>query len=270
MQIVVQVQDFLPLPFHQLGNRDAGPLGDDAGDFLLGDSVMDHGAGPALLRQALRLLQLLLQGGQVGVFQLGRLLILVAQLGVLDLAVQLLDLGLQALDLVHAVLLCLPAGLHGIEAVLHVGQFLPQLGKAVLAQLIVLFLEGHFLDLQLHDPAAHIVQLGRHGVDLGADQGAGLVHQVDGLIRQETVGDIAVGQGGGGHQGVVVDADAMVDLIALLQATKNGDGVLHGGFIHLHRLETPLQGRVLLDILAVLVQGGGADAVQLAPGQHGL
>ena len=31
-----------------------------------------------------------------------------------------------------------------------------------------------------------------HGVDLGADHGAGLIHQVDGLVGQETVGDIAV------------------------------------------------------------------------------
>ena len=37
-----------------------------------------------------------------------------------------------------------------------------------------------------------------------------------------------------------------------------------------HRLEAPLQGGVLLDVLAVLVQRGGADAVQLAAGQHRL
>ena len=30
------------------------------------------------------------------------------------------------------------------------------------------------------------------------------------------------------------------------------------------RLETPLQGRVLLDVLAVLIERGGADAAQLA------
>ena len=35
-------------------------------------------------------------------------------------------------------------------------------------------------------------------------------------------------------------------------------------------LEPPLQSGVLFDILAVLVEGGGADAVELAPGQHGL
>jgi hypothetical protein len=41
-------------------------------------------------------------------------------------------------------------------------------------------------------------------------------------------------------------------------------------FLDQHRLEAALQGRVLFDVLAVLVQGGGADAVQLAAGQHRL
>ena len=34
------------------------------------------------------------------------------------------------------------------------------------------------------------------------------------------------------------------------------------------RLEAALQRRVLLDVLAVLVQGRGADAVELAAGEH--
>ena len=41
-----------------------------------------------------------------------------------------------------------------------------------------------------------------HGVHLGADQGAGLVHQVDGLVRQETVGDVAVGEHGRRDEGL--------------------------------------------------------------------
>ena len=37
-----------------------------------------------------------------------------------------------------------------------------------------------------------------------------------------------------------------------------------------HRLEAALQGGILLDVLAVFVQRGGADAVQFAAGQHRL
>ena len=39
---------------------------------------------------------------------------------------------------------------------------------------------------------------------------------------------------------------------------------------HLDRLEAALQRRVLLDVLAVLVERGGADRLQLAAGQHRL
>ena len=42
------------------------------------------------------------------------------------------------------------------------------------------------------------------------------------------------------------------------------------GLVDQHRLEAALQGRVLLDVLAVFVERGGADAVQLAARQHGL
>ena len=42
------------------------------------------------------------------------------------------------------------------------------------------------------------------------------------------------------------------------------------GSLHLDRLEPALQGGVLLQVLAVLVQGGGADGLQLAAGQHRL
>ena len=62
----------------------------------------------------------------------------------------------------------------------------------------------------------------------------------------------------------------MEHLEALAQAAQDRDRVLHGRLVHHDRLEPPLQGRVLLDVLAVLVQGGGADHVQLAAGQHRL
>ena len=62
----------------------------------------------------------------------------------------------------------------------------------------------------------------------------------------------------------------MEHLIPLLQPPEDGDGILHCGLVHHDRLEAPLQRGILLDILPVLVQGGGPDAVQFAPGQHGL
>ena len=62
----------------------------------------------------------------------------------------------------------------------------------------------------------------------------------------------------------------MEHFVPFLQAAQDGDGVFHRGLIHLNGLEAALQSRVFLDILAVLVQRGSTDAVQLAAGQHGL
>ena len=62
----------------------------------------------------------------------------------------------------------------------------------------------------------------------------------------------------------------MEDLQALAQPAQDRDGVLHGGLVDQHRLEAALQRGVLLDVLAVLVERGRADHVQLAAGQHRL
>ena len=62
----------------------------------------------------------------------------------------------------------------------------------------------------------------------------------------------------------------MEDLEPLAQPAQDRDRVLHGRLVDDHRLEAPLQRRVLLDVLAVLVEGRGTDHVQLAAGEHRL
>ena len=59
-------------------------------------------------------------------------------------------------------------------------------------------------------------------------------------------------------------------LVAALHPAQDVDGLLGGGLVHVHRLEAPLQGGVPLDVLAVVVVGGGAYALQLAPCEGGL
>ena len=48
---------------------------------------------------------------------------------------------------------------------------------------------------------SRIVDFDGHGADLQAQGGAGFVDQVDGLIGQEAVGDVAVREHGGGDDG---------------------------------------------------------------------
>ena len=62
----------------------------------------------------------------------------------------------------------------------------------------------------------------------------------------------------------------MVDLVALLQAAQDRDRVLDRGRPDEDRLEAALEGGVLLDVLAVLVERRRADEAQLAARQHRL
>ena len=119
-------------------------------------------------------------------------------------------------------------------------------------------------------PPGELVELGGHRVDLGAQHRAGLVDEVDRLVGQEPVGDVAVAEHDRGDERAVLDLHAVEHLEALAQAAQDRDGVLDRRLVDQHRLEAPLQRGVLLDVLAVLVEGRRADHVQLAAGQHRL
>ena len=159
----------------------------------------------------------------------------------------------------------------------HAGLALGELGQlavegveALLRRGVGLLGQRHLLDLELADAALDDVDLGRHRVDLDAQPAGGLVDEVDGLVGQEAAGEVAVGEHGGGDEGGVLDAHAVVDLVALLEAAEDGDGVLDRRLADEHRLEAALEGGVLLDVGAVLVERGGADEAQLAAGEHRL
>ena len=62
----------------------------------------------------------------------------------------------------------------------------------------------------------------------------------------------------------------MMILIFFLYPFQNADGLLLGGFLHIHRLESALQGGVLLHIFPIFGDGGGADQLNFPPGQRGL
>ena len=161
-------------------------------------------------------------------------------------------------------LLVLPLGLHTVELLLCGGNLLAQGLEALTGGLVVLLLKRLFLDLHLRELTVHRVDVARHAVELHAQATCRFVHQVDGLVGQEAVGDVAVGEVCGRDQCGISDAHAVMLLILLLEATKDGNRVLNGGLGDQHRLETTGQRGVLLDVLAVLVERGGTNGVQLA------
>ena len=112
------------------------------------------------------------------------------------------------------------------------------------------------------------IRRGRHPAD--PQPRPGLVDQVDGLVGEEAVGDVAVGHLRRRHQGLIGDGDPVVGLVAVTQAAEDVDGVRDRGLGNLDRLEAALQRGVLLDVLPVLVQRRCTDGLQLTAGQHRL
>ncbi len=170
----------------------------------------------------------------------------------------------------HALFFLFPPGSHDVSLLLEVREFFAELFQAGPARRVLFFFQRRLLDLELHDLSRDLVELCGHGVDLGAHHGARLIHQIDSLVRKKPVRDIAVRQHCGRHQGAVLDFHAVMHLVALLEPPQDGDRVFDRRGVDHDRLEPPLQGRIFLDVLAVLVQGCGPQAVQLSPGQHGL
>jgi hypothetical protein len=270
-QLPLEPGEPLALALQHLGHGNPGPLGHDLGDVL----------GVHLLLEVARLRLHLVQAGLVGpepplqlgdaaVAELRRALEITPAGSLVDLVPEPFELGLDLLDLLDGALLGLPLRLHSGAPLLQLGDLLLH-GLPPLPPGLVLFLEQRLpLDLELDDPPLDLVDLLRQAVDLDAEPAGGFVHQVDRLVGQEAVADIPVGQGRGGDQRVVGDAHAVVDLVLLLEAPENRDGVRHARLAHQDRLEAALQRGVLFDVLAVLVQGRGPDDVQLAPGQRRL
>ena len=94
-----------------------------------------------------------------------------------------------------------------------------------------------------------------------------LVEEVDGLVGEEAVGDVAARLVDRGFEGLVVVVHVVELLVPVLDTAQDLDRLLLGRRGHLDRLEAPLQRAVLLDVLAVLRGSGGADALDLAAGQ---
>src|SRR5216117_933757 len=92
----------------------------------------------------------------------------------------------------------------------------------------------------------------------------GLVDDVDRLVRQLTVGDVAVGQVDGRVDGLLSDLDPVMRLVLVPEAADYLDRLRHRRGLHDDRLEAALERTVLLDVLAVLVERGRADRLDLA------
>ena len=164
----------------------------------------------------------------------------------------------------------LPLRRERVGLFLELGEILFEPLQPILGAGVALLFQRLLLDLEPHDLAIEIVELFGLGIDLHAQPRRRLVDKVDGLVGQEAVGDVAVRQRRRRHQSGVGDFHLVVRLVLFLEAAQDRDGVLDARLVDIDRLEAARQCGVLLDVLAILVERGGADAMQFAARQGGL
>ena len=272
----LEVQKLLPLRRHEARRGHARPRGDDGGD-VVGRHRVARDHGPLVLVQRVldgRELALELRDGRVA--DLGALLELHALLELLRLLELVGDLLLHVADAADGRLLELPRGHEPPLEVLELREARVDLRDALRRVLDGVRRrdgrrrQAHLLHLELHDLAVRGVERRRAARDLVVELGRRLVDDVDGLVRHEAAGDVAVAEARGGDEGRVEDADAVVELVLGLEAAQDRHRRLDVGFRDDDLLEAPLQGLVALDVLAVLGDGRRPDAAQLAAGERRL
>ncbi len=108
----------------------------------------------------------------------------------------------------------------------------------------------------------------RHRVDARAR--AGFVHHVDRLVGQKAAGDVALGKFDRGLERFVGQLRFVVRFVFRPQTLQNLNRLFDRRRIDLHGLESAFERGVLLDVLAILVHRGRADALQFTAAQSGL
>ena len=216
VQLVLQVQQFLALALHHLAHRNACPTSYHLSDILIVHFLFNHRlVALQFVQLTLGVLNLLVELLQFTITDFSHFAVVAFTLGTLSLKLQTFNLHLVLLDFVDQRLLALPLGFVLVLLFLQLCQFLANLFEF---WLIVFTLDGFTLNLQLFDFACDFIQLFRHGVNLHTQLGSSFIHQVDGLIRQETVGDVTVAQLNGSDDSVILDAHMMMVFVTLLQA----------------------------------------------------
>ena len=249
MQFGLHHQQLVALALHQLSHRNAGGTRHHLGNFLGSNLGAQQLGGRSLATfrtlgfagfQVLRFLQVLLQRRQFAVLQFGHF-------GKIALAGESLNLLAEAVHLLADLGAPLGCGLLGFPDFVQIGNFFLQTGdffldqlKTLLRSLVFFALDGFALDLQLDQAAVQLVHDLGFGVQLNLDFGRSLVDQINRLVGQKAVGDVAVAQFSRCDDSRVGDVHAVVHLVAFFQAAQDRHCRFHGWLAHQNFLKTAL------------------------------
>ena len=151
----------------------------------------------------------------------GRLFLLDGGIELGELQLDLFRIFADLLHVAQAQLFRFPLLAQAGQLVLELGDFLFDLGQPVLRGFLGLFGQLPSGQFQLAQPALDFVDLRGDAFQFHRQAAGRFVHQVDGLVGQEAVGDVAVRQLGGRDQRGVLDLHAVMGFVARLQPAQN-------------------------------------------------
>src|SRR5262249_5640546 len=168
VEMLFEVDELLTLALDELRDGDAGPAGDDLGDVLLVDLLLQQAPAAVVARGEARLVvrEPLLELRELAVAELGDLVQIVLPLRLLDLELPLPDLSADLPGAGDRGLLPPPRGAERVRLLAQVGELLLEPREPLARRRIGLPLERLALDLELEDLPVDLVQLLGLRVDL--------------------------------------------------------------------------------------------------------
>ena len=190
VQLILEMEQLLPLALHHPRDRYASPSAHHLG-YVVGGHFLSHQSVATLRGMKLQLhgVDVVLQAFQLAIANLSHFGIVAFTLSLLRLKLQALNGLLVLLNLVHQSFLGFPLSPVRVLLFFQFGNFLVELLYLVV---ITLALDGLTLNLKLLEFTRNLVELFRLRVTFHAQLGGSLVHQVDGLVGEVTVGDVSL------------------------------------------------------------------------------
>ena len=192
MERIIEVEQFFPFAGHHLGDRNASPAADDGGDIFFAYFFLQELRIFMFCQELFLVVQLFLQFRQFAVFQFRRLGQVVVPFGFGHFVLYGIHFLLDGLCAQDGLLFFIPFFLELCFLGLQFFFLFRNLCQAFLGGVVCFLVQGLFFDFQLHNLMADFVERCRHGFDFRTQLSCGFIDQVDGFIRQETVGNVAV------------------------------------------------------------------------------
>ena len=194
-QSVFHAQQFLALAFEHFIDRDAGPFAHHTGNMIRADDFRDKPVISVSVFAAFHIGDPLFEIWNSRKFKFGGFLQIANALGFGHFGISAVQLFFGRGGTFQFVLFSRPRCGQLIRLGLQLSDFAFNRLTTIFGGSIFFFLQRFRFDFELQEAPVNLVQFFRFGIDLHAQARGRFIHQIDRLIRQEPISNIAIGQG---------------------------------------------------------------------------